>query len=171
MDHSQIIISTKYFPPENQATGLLMSDVYNTLRDKGLNVSVYAGQAEGGSGSDTNITTVKYSRHSKTSKWGRILEEYSFFRAMGQKLKGIHEHSVLLMTTAPPCNPYIGVKLKKRNPGMKFILLVYDIYPDVALELGYISKLNPLVWASEYITRKSLKYANVIHSVSAASRS
>lgn len=65
-------------------------------------------------------------------------------RATLYLLRGSRRNNVLLLTTAPPFLPVIGY-LAYILFKLPYVCVLYDLYPDIAIALGVISKSNWLV--------------------------
>jgi hypothetical protein len=59
-------------------------------------------------------------------------------------LKTSSRGDILLITTAPPFLPILGY-LANKTFGLPYVCLLYDLYPDVAVELNVVSAHHWLV--------------------------
>ncbi|NJO72230.1 MAG: glycosyltransferase family 4 protein, partial [Oscillatoriales cyanobacterium RM1_1_9] len=76
---------------------------------------------------------------------GKALNGFFFcFRTAIRLLRSVNRTQVLLITTAPPYLPIVGY-LANLCFGQRYACLLYDLYPDVAVELEVVSERHPLV--------------------------
>lgn len=76
---------------------------------------------------------------------GTILLEFQFKYAIKKFYKGI-SWDLILYSTPPITFPNVIKFLMKKNPGVRTYLLLKDIFPQNAVDLGMISKISPLYW-------------------------
>jgi glycosyltransferase involved in cell wall biosynthesis len=76
---------------------------------------------------------------------GTILIEYQYLGAINQYFKNIHFDLVLYSTPPITFNKIIKL-VKRKSIGTITYLLLKDIFPQNAVDLGYINKINPLYW-------------------------
>jgi glycosyltransferase involved in cell wall biosynthesis len=166
--HVPICLSvvTQFFPPDYAATGQLIEELTRQLGTQGVDVKVFTGQP----GYAFQATTApKYEKRglveikrSRTSQlWpnrirGKAVNGVLFtIRALLHLMKNSGRRDVVLVTTAPPFLPVIAY-LANLLFGLSYVCLLYDLYPDIAVELGVISNrhwltrlwrtVNQLVW-------------------------
>lgn len=144
----EIIFLTQYFYPDITATGQLLTELASDLTKLGLYISVYTSQPnyaikkkmpkyeiyEG-----VNIIRVPSTKFSKDSKIGKILNSLTFFISIFFKLLFSRNCAPLLIVSNPPFLPLVGWILRKIK-GQKYLFLVHDIYPDIAVQLGYLKE-------------------------------
>jgi glycosyltransferase involved in cell wall biosynthesis len=159
-------IITQFYPPDYAATGQLIEELVNQLARLGMQVHVFTGQP-GYAFQEQAAPSVESSeriwiRRSRTSRiWprrirGRALNGLLFcLRAGVHLLKSASRGEVLLLTTEPPYLLILGF-LAHLCFGTPYVCLLYDVYPDVAVELkvvpphhwlvGFWDWLNRLIW-------------------------
>jgi glycosyltransferase involved in cell wall biosynthesis len=71
----------------------------------------------------------------------------------------------LLAVTNPPSMPLVALLLRVLR-GIPYGLLVWDIYPDHIVTMGWLSAGNPLVSAWRVVNRASLRRADVVMTLS-----
>jgi glycosyltransferase involved in cell wall biosynthesis len=76
-------------------------------------------------------------------------------------LKTSSRGDVLLLTTAPPFLPILGYFANKLF-GIPYVCLLYDLYPDIAVELNVVSAQHALVRLWEALNRRIWKRAQQI---------
>lgn len=83
---------------------------------------------------------------------GTVLVENQFKNAIKKYLGDIH-FDLILFTTPPITFPNVIKYLKKKNPTAKTYLMLKDIFPQNAVDLGMFSKNSPFYW---YFRRKEV---------------
>ena len=161
---------TQFFAPDYAATGQLLDELVRQLARQGMPVEVFTGQpgyaygeAEAPSREITENLDVRRSRMSQL--WsnrvrGKALNGLLFaIRAFVHLLRhGFEKDKVLLLTTAPPFLPVIGylVSLLFNTP---YVVILYDLYPDIAVELGVVDYHHPVAklwrWINQRVWRRA----------------
>lgn len=162
----RLSVVTQFFPPDYAATGQLIEELVKQLGQQGVDVKVFTGQP--GYAFQTSTAPnyeqqglVKIKRSRASQLWpkrirGKAVNGVLFaVRAMLHLIKNCRRRNLVLITTAPPFLPIVGY-LAHLLFGMSYICLLYDLYPDIAIELGVVSNqhwltrfwrsLNCLVW-------------------------
>jgi glycosyltransferase involved in cell wall biosynthesis len=151
----KLSVVTQYFPPDFAATGQLIEELVKQLGQQGVDVEVFTSQPgyafhsqKAPSVEQGDRIRVKRSRTAQL--WpGRIRGKavngvlYTL-RAVLYLLRAWQRNNVLLVTTAPPFLPFVGylAYLLFRLP---YVCIVYDLYPDIAIALGVVSKRHWLI--------------------------
>lgn len=65
-------------------------------------------------------------------------------------LRSAHKYDVILLTTAPPFLPVLGY-LVSLILGKSYICLIYDLYPDIAVELNVVNHNHVLAKAWRFV--------------------
>jgi len=158
---------TQFFPPDYAPTGQLIEELVKQLGQQGVDVEVFTSQPGYAFDSHTpalpveRLGRIRVQRSRTAQLWpGRIRGKaingilYTL-RAVLYVLRAWRRSNVLLVTTAPPFLPIVGylAHLLFRLP---YVCIIYDLYPDIAIALGVISKhhwlaklwraTNRLVW-------------------------
>ncbi|MBE9014673.1 glycosyltransferase WbuB [Chroococcidiopsis sp. CCALA 051] len=153
-------IITQFYPPDYAATGQLIEELAVNLGRLGIQVRVFTGQP-GYAFKKHAAPILERSekiliRRSRTSRmWnarirGKAINGCLFFlRTILYLLNQKNHGDLLLLTTAPAFLPIVGY-IAKLLFGLPYVCLMYDLYPDVAVELDVLSKKNWLVklWRS-----------------------
>ncbi|MEH2242824.1 glycosyltransferase family 4 protein [Nostoc sp.] len=151
----KLSVVTQFFPPDYAATGQLLEELVKQLGKQGVDVEVFTSQPGYAFSSHTAPAVewadqIRIQRSRTAQLWpGRIRGKavngvlYTL-RATLYLLKAWRRNNILLLTTAPPFLPVIGylAYLLFRLP---YVCILYDLYPDIAIALGVISKGNWLV--------------------------
>lgn len=151
----RLSIITQFYPPDYAATGQLIEELAVQLGRIGLSVQVFTGQPGYAFHNELaprneQLGLVTIRRSSATRLWskrirGKALNGVLFcLRSALHLLRNRSRGDVLLLTTAPPFLPLLGYFAHKLF-GIPYVCLLYDLYPDVAVELNVVSKQNWLV--------------------------
>ncbi|MBW4506932.1 MAG: glycosyltransferase family 4 protein [Scytonematopsis contorta HA4267-MV1] len=156
----KLSVITQFFPPDYAATGQLIEELTRQLGILGVDVEVFTGQP--GYAFQTSVAPpieqlgrVRIQRSRATQIWskkirGKALSGVMFLmRTVLHILRNRQRSNLLLITTAPPFLPVIGY-LAHIFFRMPYVCILYDLYPDIAVDLGVISKHHWLVkfWQS-----------------------
>jgi glycosyltransferase involved in cell wall biosynthesis len=169
---SQLSIITQFYPPDYAATGQLIAELATQLQSLGMRVKVFTGQPgyafQNSKAPQKEIDKGVHIQRTRTTQiWskrirGKALNGLFFcFRSGLHLLRSVNRSEVLLLTTAPPYLTILGY-LANLCFGQRYACLLYDLYPDVAVELGLISSKNPLIKFWDWINCKVWKRADSI---------
>jgi glycosyltransferase involved in cell wall biosynthesis len=153
----RLLIITQFYPPDFAATGQLIEELASQLGQQNFKVTVFTGQpgyafSQGSAPHHETIGNVSIVR-SQGSRWlnhrirGKALNGLLFlFRALWYLLWCTWHQDVVILTTAPPYLTVLGCVLKWifRRP---YVCILYDLYPDVAIQLSVIS---PHHWLTRF---------------------
>lgn len=168
----ELTICTQFYPPDYAATGQLIEELAIHLGRLGLQVKVFTGQP-GYAFQKASAPPREYSnkiivRRSRTSRiWdsrirGKAINGLIFFLRSGlHLLTTAGRGDILLLTTAPAFLPILGY-LAKLLFGSPYICLIYDLYPDVAVELNVVSTKHWLVQFWNWFNKQVWKQADSI---------
>lgn len=168
----KLSIITQFYPPDYAATGQLIEQLAVQLAQLGLRVQVFTGQPgyafhKESAPAIEHLDRVAIRRSRSTRLWskrirGKALNGLLFCVRSGIHLLRTHSRGdVLLLTTAPPFLPILGY-LANKIFGLPYVCLLYDLYPDVAVELNVVSKHHRLVRFWDAINRRIWKQAQQI---------
>ncbi len=148
MSHQQkrLTLISQYFYPEMISTGHILTELVVELVGKGIKTSVICAQPTYYSNDkvDKEITykgiairRTANTQFDKNSLKGKIFNSFSFFvGALWLVLKENDRYPMVLVTN-PPFLGLVGLicKIFKRR---SYILIIHDLYPDIALNMGYL---------------------------------
>ncbi|MGB3496055.1 MAG: glycosyltransferase family 4 protein [Elainellaceae cyanobacterium] len=163
--HATVI--NQFFPPDFAATGQLIEELVHQLEPYNIDVNVFTGQPgyafqtpSAPAVETQGNVTVKRSQIARL--WprrirGKAINGVLFcIRAGLNLLRACRHTDVLMVTTAPPFLPILGL-LAHWVFGIPYVCLIYDLYPDVANELGVLkseswlsriwNEMNRYVWS------------------------
>lgn len=171
-EKTDVLIVTEYFHPDSASTGELLTELATGLQDRGLEVAAYTSQPNYHNGTNqkqphnssykgVRINRIRAPQVEQSSVLRRLFNWTVFFVWMTARLlvsRGDSEQELLFVTN-PPVIP-IGMWIVHKLRGWEYTYVVYDLYPEAAVQLGYISKngLIHRVWAA--LHRRVLRDAN-----------
>jgi glycosyltransferase involved in cell wall biosynthesis len=159
-------IINQFFPPDYAATGQLIEELAHNLEQSCSHIEVFTSQPSYAFVRDDSPRTESHGsllvRRSQSARFcpqrirGKaIAGAIFFFRTALHLLRHAGNHQLVLLTTAPPFLPLLGYLLS-RICRLRYVCLLYDLYPDIAIELDVIKKnhwitklwdrLNCLTW-------------------------
>jgi glycosyltransferase involved in cell wall biosynthesis len=151
----RLTVVSQFFPPDFAATGQLLDDLTVRLANDGLQVQVLTGMpAYAYNRSDASRIEFQRNRCIRRTNASRFWPQ----RVRGRAVNGIlfclrislrllrysRRGDLILYTTEPPYLPLLGWLLHRltRTP---YMVLLYDLYPDVLVELGVLPDKHWLV--------------------------
>lgn len=143
-------IITQFYPPDYAATGQLIEELASQLSHQGIKVQIFTGQPgyafqRKSAPSVEHLEKVSIRRSRTTQIWpqrirGKVISGLLFCLRSGiHLLKDAQRGNVLLITTAPPYLPILGL-LANLCFKLPYICLIYDLYPDVAIQLNVVAQ-------------------------------
>ncbi len=167
---AKLSVVTQFFPPDYAATGQLIEELVKHLGRQGMSIDVFTGQPgyayqSEEAAKEEEIESGVTVRRSNITKFGSkrlrgaLIGGLLFsLRAIAHIAANYRKYNLLLVTTAPPFLPVIGYLLNFFF-NVSYITLVYDIHPDISVELGIISREHPIVriwtWLNKQVWRNS----------------
>lgn len=166
-----LVILSQYFYPEVASTGQLLTELAEDLVKYGCKIKVYTGKPS----YYGNIKEYKKreiyhgieiyrlfnTTLDKNSKLGKILNSLSYFISIVFKLLSSKDGHPLLIVSNPPFLPIAGFLFKKIK-NQKYVFLIHDIYPDIAVRLGYLKEDSFIVKIWNKINYMILKNAEEV---------
>jgi glycosyltransferase involved in cell wall biosynthesis len=160
----RLLIMTQFFPPDFAATGQLIEELVNHLGRQNVNVSVFTGQPgyafaknKAPEIEQKGRVWVKRSRMTQLFSGrirGKAINGLLFsIRSIFHLIKCARRYQILLITTAPPFLPIIGY-LGNVFLGLPYVCLLYDLYPDIAIELEVIKSDHPVSKLWRFVNRQ-----------------
>lgn len=166
MVQKKLALICQHFYPEMLSTGLFMTQIATGLVQRGWRVRVYCAQPLYMPGGVNNEDTPRYLEYegveiirvptlstARNSLLRRLLNALTFLLAITwYLLRDRHTLLGVINTTNPP---FLGLVawLAKWGLGLPFLTIVHDVYPDVTVQLGILTKHSPLTWLWERLTR------------------
>ena len=168
----RLSIITQFYPPDYAATGQLIEELAVQLGQLGLPVQVFTGQPGYAFHNESapkieQLEGVTIRRSRSTRLWSKRIRGKALNGVLFCLRSGLHllrnrsRGDVLLLTTAPPFLPILGYFANKIF-GIPYVCLLYDLYPDVAVELNVVSKQHWLVRLWDSVNCRIWKQAQQI---------
>ncbi|MBD0370052.1 MAG: glycosyltransferase family 4 protein [Pyrinomonadaceae bacterium] len=160
----RILILHQFFYPDHSAVSQLMTDLAESMVERGVGVTVIAGRGlyNGGGKLERreNYKGIKIERawatsYGKRTIIGRLCDYLSFYFGAMWKLLRVERHDIVLALTQPPLIGFIAL-LISRLRGMHVMALVQDIYPDVAIALGTVKEKSLVARFFDWLNRRTL---------------
>lgn len=175
MLNKRFVLLCQHFYPEMISTGMHMTELASRLTELGWQVTVYCAQPSWGIDSakaepvpaEINyqgicIRRVRTVGRQQGSLLARLLFAVSFLVATGWALWQTRaDYPGLVVTTNPPFLGLVGwlyARLLKRP----YLLIVYDIYPEIAVQLGALGAHSWLTKLWQRVTELILRTATVV---------
>ncbi len=151
----KLSVLTQFFPPDFAATGQLIEELVRHLGKQDIDVKVFTGQpgyafqdANAPAYEQTGSVQIKRSRSAQMVPnriRGKAINGVMFaIRAALHLVKNCQRRNLVLVTTAPPFLPVIAY-FAHIIFGLSYVCLLYDLYPDIAVELGVVSNQHWIV--------------------------
>lgn len=147
---NEYVLVTEYFTPDTASTGQLMTELAVGLQERGLDMTVYTGQPNYHSGENqkqprrSSLTGVEIRRYPVPQLRQSSLRKRAFnwvvftlATLLVLLIDRTDRDRELLFVSNPPFLPLV-VWLVHRIRGWEYTYIVYDLYPDTAVKLGYI---------------------------------
>jgi glycosyltransferase involved in cell wall biosynthesis len=155
-----VFIITQFYPPDYAPTGQLI----NSLDHKENQIQIFTGQPSYAyekplSAKFEEVDGVYIRRSNSTKLWenrirGKSISGILFcLRVLIYGIRNLDKDDSLILTTAPPFLSIVGYIFNYLR-GVSYFCIIYDLYPDVAVKLGAISKNNLLVKLWDFLNRK-----------------
>ncbi|MGE4169659.1 MAG: glycosyltransferase family 4 protein [Candidatus Margulisiibacteriota bacterium] len=155
--NTSVLVVSQLFYPELMSTGQTLTELCEALAAEGIDVEVWAGQP---SLQSPKITCPKYMSHQgiairrlpttqfpKRYFWGKFINHLGFYVSLAMALILDRPKKPILVLTNPPLAAVVCALLN-RLLGLKFVLLLFDLYPDTAENVGVLNKTSLLsrIW-------------------------
>ncbi len=180
-----LTIITQFFPPDFAPTGQLISELAVQLAKLGMQVHLFTSQPsyaydqdraparqqllENAPGS-VNLRRTRAARLYPHRIRGKAINGLLFFvRAALHLLRHRPTSGKLLLTSAPPYLPILGWLLHRLG-GPAYTVLIYDLYPDVAVQLNVVDRRHPLVRIWDWLNRQVWRQAEHVIVLNTAMR-
>lgn len=162
---------SEFFYPYQTSTQKILTELAEDLVINGLDVSVLTTKnAYREEKQDLNkheiyngikIKRIMASSLSRDSFIGRIVNYLTFTVGILFNLLFNNDYDKMLFVSNPPLVPFIGYLVKKLK-GKPYIYLVHDVYPDVAIQLGFIKQTSVIARVMNYMNIKIYQNAEKI---------
>jgi glycosyltransferase involved in cell wall biosynthesis len=156
-----LTLLSQYFYPEMISTGHILTELLAELALKGVETSVVCAQPTYYTRDKVKpslnykgirIVRTANTQYDKNTVKGKLFNSASFFlMAIPLALKE-RENGPVLIVTNPPFLGMAGPILKflRRR---RFLVVIHDLYPEIAVNMGYLRKKSPLTFVWRTINR------------------
>jgi glycosyltransferase involved in cell wall biosynthesis len=167
---SCLFVATQFYPPDYAPTGQLISELVSFFEERGSKIKIFTGQPgyafqdEAAPRYQAVNDSVFIRRTQTTRMWSRrvrgklITGLIFFFRTGLYLLRNVRSKDTLLLPTTPPFLPILGAILHTLFK-VPYVCLIYDLYPDVVVELGVIPGKHWIAklwnWTNRYTWSKA----------------
>ena len=137
----RVLLINQFFWPDSAATSQLLTDLARAMVENGH--EVYAISADGGYAVAADDAPPPVAMHRVRSlpfgrgRLGRVLSYASFYLSAAWKGLTLPRPDLVLTLTTPPLLALLGTGLQSLR-GSRHFIWEMDMYPDVAVDLGYI---------------------------------
>ena len=167
-----LVITCQYYPPDFAATGQLIENLSNGLSEKNVKIKIFTSMPNYAftekdpplreKKNNKLIIRSRISRIWKIKKGNKLVNGLIFSFSCLSKILFMNKNSTsLIITSAPPFLPLLFLALYKMRK-FKFILVVYDIYPDVLINLKIFPDNFILFKCWKQLNNYIYKYASSI---------
>ena len=149
MKNKKILFLCQYFYPDQVSTGILPTELAIFLHKKGYEVSALVGYPKEYNTSENvnkkekykgiQIKRVNYFQSNRNSIIKRIINYLGFAFSILLHPISFFKNELFICYTNPPLLPFICAFYSFLFH-KKMIMVVYDLYPDVAIKLGVLKK-------------------------------
>lgn len=165
-----LLFVSQYFYPEEGATSQVLSALARGLASRGYNVQALTAQPSYHgkkriprhlSMGAVKIRRIWSTRFSKDGILGRVLNSVSFAFSAFLALLATPRDTLVLAVTNPPLLPWscLGARLLR---GHRYVVILHDLYPDVAVRLGVLRKNSPLVRLWRFLNEATFSRAEAV---------
>lgn len=157
----------QYFYPETAGAAVRLTELAAGLHQQGFEVSVLTSTPKSGrippkeTYQGVSIERISKICFDKNNNFGRIFNALYFFITALFKLSTAPKDSILLIGSDPPFLSFLGwvaYHLRKQ----KYVLLVLDIYPELAVQFGYLRTNSWVVRLWTWLDRLAFSHASAI---------
>ncbi|MFA5114070.1 MAG: FkbM family methyltransferase [Candidatus Margulisiibacteriota bacterium] len=162
----KVVILTQHFAPEVNATGQYMADLADHFARNGYPVLVIAQRSSREQpkweeyAPGINLVRIKNSSFFQRNVLMRMLNSLTYFLRCFFRLGLIRRNDIVVLLSDPPFMPLLGWLLKKLKR-VRLLYVIYDVYPDIAVKLGYLNSRGILAVGWDILHRQFIKTADV----------
>jgi EAL domain-containing protein (putative c-di-GMP-specific phosphodiesterase class I)/CheY-like chemotaxis protein len=168
----QLKLITQFYPPDFAATGQFMDELAQNLAQQGVDVQVFTAQpgyafAQEKAPDRERVGDVWVERSNflrgGSRRWaGRTFTSLAFcahtiWHLRQRKNRG----DILFLTSEPPFLQVVGLLMNSLF-GTRFVTLIYDLYPEVAVELDVLDQNHGLIKFWNIVNKKVWDSAEAI---------
>ena len=168
--YMRLIILNQFFYPDHSATSQLMTDLAESLVERGLEVTALSGRGRYTGGErlarrdeyrGVRIERAWATSFGKRSTAGRLADYLSFYLGASWRLLRLPRHDIVMALTTPPLIGLVALAIGRLRR-MRVVALVQDVYPDIAVALGRLPARNPMTKLLDSMNRLLLRNSDRI---------
>jgi colanic acid biosynthesis glycosyl transferase WcaI len=161
----RVIILNQFFYPDHSATSQLMTELAESLVERGVQVTALSGRGRYNGGEKlppresyrgVAIERAWATSFGKRTTAARLSDYLSFYLGSSWRLILLPRHDIVMALTTPPLIALVAL-LIGRLRGMRVVALLQDVYPDVAVALGAIDSRSSFTRALKRLNRFVLR--------------
>src|ERR1051325_2637697 len=166
----RLIILNQFFYPDHSATSQLMTELAESLVERGVEVTALAGRGRYAGGekltgreihNGVRIERAWATSFGKKSLSARICDYLSFYLGATWTLLKLRRHDAVMALTTPPLIGLVALVIGRLRR-MRVVMLVQDVYPDIAVELGALPSHSLITKTIGWISNQTLKRSDRI---------
>jgi glycosyltransferase involved in cell wall biosynthesis len=166
----RVIILNQFFYPDHSATSQLMTELAESLVERGVEVTALSGRGRYNGGEHLSSSEEYKGIHirrawatsfGKGNTVARLADYLSFYLGASWRLLRLPRHEIVMVLTTPPLIGLIALVIGRLRR-MRVVSLVQDVYPDVAVALGSLRARNPVTRSLNYLSRMVLRRSDRI---------
>ncbi|MCB8976652.1 MAG: glycosyltransferase family 4 protein [Ardenticatenaceae bacterium] len=172
MENKRFVLLCQHFYPEMVSTGMHMTELAERLTELGWQITVYCAKPSWGAEADLSENTIEYKGieitrvntrgDQKKSLLSRALFAISFLSSVSLLLwQQRKQFPAIVVTTNPPFLGLVGW-LFSTLFHIPYLLIVYDIYPEIAVNLGVLSPRSLITKIWRQVTHLIFRKAAVL---------
>jgi len=142
----------------NQVTGPLMVELLTDLSRRGIRCAAITGWVDAEDPRRLPFAVLRGPRLVKSPAWKRLLTWAAF--SVAAILRAIARPGALLLAVSNPPWPMLLMPLLKRLLRRRYVLLIYDVYPDVLVRMGRLRPGGVVTRLWKGLSRRALLHAD-----------
>lgn len=172
MSKYSILLLHQFFYPDYVTASVLITQLAEDLAARGMRVDALCGKPREYLAGDAKVPArethngvrirrVGYLQLSRISKLGRLVNYFSFIVSVALRWPGLLRYDLIVVNTTPPLLPLIPSLLHvffRR----KFMFVCYDLYPDLAVAMGAISRGGLIDRVTRFTNRLTYRHAEKV---------
>ena len=172
---TKLLVINQYYAPDLASSGQLLAELCEALADSGMEVHAVASQPSYTDGAVSApefevLNGVNVHRVSVGSSVGRermrtrvsgyVRFMYNAWRKANSIARTLKPDTVLTLSN-PPSVGLIGARVSRKH-GARYVYVLYDIHPDVAVAMGFARIPAPAIWAWHRMNQYILNRADTV---------
>jgi len=160
----RLLILNQFFYPDHSAISQLMTDLAESLVERGHHVTALSSRGRYNGGGTlppreeyrgVRVERAWATSFGKSTVAGRLADYLTFYLGAAWNLLTLPRHDIVMALTLPPLIGLLAL-IVCRLRGMRLVALVEDIYPDVGVALGTFREGGLLARVLDRLNRLAL---------------